>query len=189
MTARQARGEARRDAILDAAERLTVEVGAAGLSLRAVAAACDIRLGHLQHYFPSREALVEDLLARALARSEAEIAGLLAQGDLAGALDALLEEQRRPAAIRLFWELWALAARDRGVARALRRFYDGWVEAVAAVLPARGGDHAATADRARLLVFCLEGLSLTRSGVLGPRSRRFDAAARSVLAELAGIAG
>lgn len=55
-----------REALLDAAERLFAERGAAEASVRAITAAAGVNVAAVSYYFGSREALVEALLARRL---------------------------------------------------------------------------------------------------------------------------
>src|SRR5271165_2303383 len=72
---RRRTGEEARSAILDAAERLLVASGPAGIRLQEVAA--DVGVSHptVLHHFGSREGLLEAVVARAL---ESLHAGLLA---------------------------------------------------------------------------------------------------------------
>lgn len=74
-TLRQRRRAAATREILDAAERHITESGPAALSLRAVARGLGMTVQALYHYFPSREALVTELIAKAY-------------GDLADAVQA-----------------------------------------------------------------------------------------------------
>lgn len=69
-----------RDAILDAAEALVNRLGAAHLTLDAVAQQASVSKGGLLYHFPSKEALLEGMVARQLARFERDQAGCL-QGD------------------------------------------------------------------------------------------------------------
>ena len=59
-----ARRSPARDAVLDAAEALTLEAGAARLTLDAVAARARVSKGGLLYNFPTKEALLEGLIAR-----------------------------------------------------------------------------------------------------------------------------
>lgn len=63
--------------ILDAAEAVTVEDGAARLTLDAVAKRAGISKGGLIHWFPSKEALIEAMLQREMKRFEGELVGEL----------------------------------------------------------------------------------------------------------------
>jgi AcrR family transcriptional regulator len=162
-TAVLAKGRQRIETILDAATRVLIDEGYAQLSTRKIAARAGIRPGHLQYYFPTKQAVVRGLLERYLARAT-EAANARA-GDLDAVLDGILADQTGSEGARFFWELWALAARDPEVAEAMRVFYRGYwrnlVTALLATAPALGRPRAER--RAALLVAMLEGLTLFRS--------------------------
>lgn len=188
------KGQERSEAILDAAERLLVDEGHAALSLRGVAQRAGIRLGNLQYYFTTREELVRALLARVLARARARLEEWMrAAGDSAGALDKalalLLEDQLDPASHRLFYDLWALAAREPTIAAELRVFYAHYTEEVAELLlkAAPRLPRAEARVRAELLVALLEGLSLFRSGTVGAPTRLVEAELRRWVSWLAEV--
>lgn len=191
------KGEQRRAQLLDAAEELLVTAGGAELSMRAVAAAAGVRLGHLQYYFPTHAALVAAVLERVLDRSAQRLAPLLAPagppgapgaGEAAGArgpatdstteelVRALLAEQEDTRLVRLFAELWALAARDEAVSGAVRAFYAEYRAKVAAFLADRRPDlpEAAVRGRAQVFLMLVEGASLFRSGLAGEREPAAD---------------
>lgn len=67
-----------RDRLLDAAERVVVEAGATHLTLDAVAKSAGVSKGGLLYHFPSKEALVEGMLARHFQDVDAEVAKRLA---------------------------------------------------------------------------------------------------------------
>jgi AcrR family transcriptional regulator len=184
------KGQERSEAILDAAERLLVEEGHAALSLRGVAQRVGIRLGNLQYYFATREELVRALLARVLeratARVEARVGAAGSSRTLDAALEPLLEEQKDPNSYRLFYDLWAMAAREPAIAVELRAFYARYVDALAQWLreASPGLGRAEARARAELLVALIEGLSLFRSGTLGEPDKKVDALLRRVTAWL-----
>ncbi|GLF94956.1 TetR/AcrR family transcriptional regulator [Streptomyces yaizuensis] len=181
-----AKGAARRTALLDAAEALLVSGGHTALSLRAVADAAGVRLGHLQYYFPSRDGLVAELLARILQRSldhltESATDGGSGSGTDDVGLDALvgmvLGQQTDTGLVRVFAELWALAARDESVATAVRAFYRQYVDLVADRIATHAPGLPPPERRARAEVFIalVEGASLMRSGIAGTPSAATDA--------------
>ncbi|MFI2607610.1 TetR family transcriptional regulator [Kitasatospora sp. NPDC018619] len=176
------KGAQRREELLDTAEELLVTTGGGELSMRAVAAAAGVRLGHLQHYFPTRTELVAAVLGRVLDRSVERLGPLLdparaRDARLGGLLGALLAEHQDPRLVRLFAELWALAARDPAVAAAVRAFYTRYRELVAAFLAERHPGLAEEERRARARVFIMlvEGASLLRSGLAGTAEPATDA--------------
>ncbi|MFF2350676.1 TetR/AcrR family transcriptional regulator [Kitasatospora sp. NPDC058115] len=175
--ARGRKGAERREALLDAAEGVLVAEGGPELTMRAVAAAAGVRLGHLQYYFPTHADLVAAVLERVLRRSAERLAPLLGTDAPASAVvGALLAEQEDARLVRLFAELWALAARDAAVAGAVRGFYDDYREQVAAFLARRrpGMPEAERRARAGVFVMLVEGASLFRSGVAGERAPDTD---------------
>lgn len=105
-TLRQRRRAAATQEILDAAERHITENGPAALSLRAVARDLGMTVQALYHYFPSREALVTELITKAY-------------GDLADAVQAAVDTAADdPALPRLViaaegYRRWAVAHPER----------------------------------------------------------------------------
>ncbi|WP_406086786.1 TetR/AcrR family transcriptional regulator [Kitasatospora purpeofusca] len=176
------KGAERREALLDAAEEVLVAEGGPEWTMRAVAAAAGVRLGHLQYYFPTHAELVAAVLERVLRRSAERLAPLLsaddAPGAAAGVVTTLLAEQEDARLMRLFVEVWALAARDATVAAAVRGFYGDYRTQVAAFLARRHPDLPEEERRARAGVFIMliEGASLFRSGVAGERDAATDEA-------------
>ncbi|KNB53990.1 TetR/AcrR family transcriptional regulator [Streptomyces caatingaensis] len=172
------RGDARRTSLLDAAETVLVARGHADASLRAIADEAGVRIGHLQHYFPARADLVKAVLERALDRSLERLAAATGpRADAADAVAVLLAEQEDPRLVRLYVELWALAARDEDVAEVVRAFYGTYVGHVEAFLRRLRPERTAAFCRARAETFValLEGAALLRSGIAGKRSGAVDA--------------
>ena len=175
------KGRQRRDAILDAATRVLVEEGYAQLSTRKIAARAAIGPGHLQYYYRTKADVVRALLERYLERSlrDIEARGAAVGGApavrLRTMLDGILDDQDDVAACRMFWEIWALAARDALVAAAAAAFYARYRQGVAAALRAAlPGLSAARAERrAAVLVSLFEGLTVWRFA--GGRRARLDA--------------
>lgn len=61
-----------REAILDAAEAVVMQSGAAHLTLDAVAEAAGVSKGGLLYHFPSKDALVEGMIRRCVTQFEAD---------------------------------------------------------------------------------------------------------------------
>ncbi len=101
-----------------AAQQLLVTEGYAGLSMRAIAARVGISLSTVQHYYKSKEALVEALLTYVLDDYQSRIAALgksmKQDGPLArftATLDMIFEDIKKPQTYGIFVETWALAQR------------------------------------------------------------------------------
>jgi AcrR family transcriptional regulator len=194
-TADTRKGAARRAAILDNAAAILAADGHAALSLRAVATATGIRLGNLQYYFATRADLVAGLLDRLLEASLDRFRDVLDAGAgpgvdggpaIGAAVDILLAEQYEPGLAPLFYELWAMAAHDDGVAVSVRGFYHRYTELVAEhmVKNRPGVDGVGAWGRARTFVALLEGTSLFRSGVAGTPDAGADAMVRQLAVAL-----
>ncbi len=80
-------GSSTRDRILDAAETVVSTLGAQALTLDAVYRQAGISKGGLLYHFPSKEALIDGMIARYLRQSEALYKTLSARGGPDGAGD------------------------------------------------------------------------------------------------------
>lgn len=112
------KGYERASAILEAARQLLARDGYAALSMRSVAQQLGVSLSTVQHYYPSRDALIEALLEQTFARYQAGIDERVAA---AGAgprvelfesiIDYFLADLRDQESSGLFFEIAALANR------------------------------------------------------------------------------
>lgn len=157
----------RAEAILDVAAALLVEKGYSGLSFRSVASRAGLGIGNLQHYFPTRAALIHALLERTFEASVAtlgERSGADPEADIDDAIRHVLEEQTRREPCFLFWELWALSAHDPDASAVMTGFYDRYVAHIAGLVRAARPEVAEEAARraALLIAALLEGASLFR---------------------------
>lgn len=164
----------RREEILSVAERILVDGGAASLTLRAVAAAANMSIGHFQHYFPDREALHLGLAERWMEQFRNKAAARLAHAGTPGEkLDALilqlLDDMNTPLGSLGVWEFWILGARDPAAASNLRVGYDTLYAAVAATI---GGEPQRAKQAARLIVAMVEGVGVLSSHDRDPSSAR-----------------
>jgi AcrR family transcriptional regulator len=166
------KGRRRSEEILDATAALLAQSGYAQLSTRKIAARAGIRPGNLQYYYRTKQDVVRALLDRYLAESMRAIERRVAasagtpEARLRAGIEGILADQQVGRSCELFREIWALAARDRAVARAVQDFYAryraGVAEALLAVNPALGALRANR--RAALIVAMLEGLTVFRFG-------------------------
>lgn len=167
----QNRGRERMENVLLEAERMMIEEGYSGLTMRRLAERCGIALGNLQYYFPSKSALVAALADHICARHREAVETWPAQ-DAApeAAFEALiryvLEDIRKPEGSILYWEFWALAAHDEHAKAAMAELYrtelDLLAEAIARLNPALPGPQIR--HRAEIIVGMLEGSGL----MIGP---------------------
>ncbi|MEV0030016.1 TetR/AcrR family transcriptional regulator [Nocardia sp. NPDC050793] len=168
---RTSKGTQRRAELLDVAERILVEFGHGELTMRAVASAAEIRLGHLQYYFPNRSELITAVLSRTLERTLQRLAPLLASADstepVADMVRMLLIEQDDFCLVRVYTEIWALAARDESTAEVVRSFYRTYQDHVVNLIRARNPRASEDICRvhARVFTMLIEGAALFRSGI------------------------
>lgn len=124
-----AKGHETREQILIAALHLLVEEGYRAMSMRRVAAACDMKLGNLTYHFPTREELVQELLEAIIRAYEIEfdaivhIADETAEERMAELCGLILEDIRTKKTTRVFPELWALSNHDPFVLERVQELY------------------------------------------------------------------
>jgi AcrR family transcriptional regulator len=120
---------AQRERILAAAEQLLVSHGVARSRLRDVAEAAGVSVGTVQHYFDTRDRLIEDLFDwSAERRLDHWLQAVPVEGDPWDRLVALLSASLPEPALwrsRIWIEFCAMA-RDDVLRAKLDRFYDAW---------------------------------------------------------------
>ncbi|HUR09013.1 MAG TPA: TetR/AcrR family transcriptional regulator [Nonomuraea sp.] len=122
-----------RDRILDAVERMLVSGGADAIRLDAVAAQAGVSKGGLLHHFRSKQALLEGVLERQVARFQAELppAGSSPGTFTLAWLDATIPTTDVPArghADQVAVALLAALSGGPEVLDAFRRRYEVWQE-------------------------------------------------------------
>lgn len=146
---------------------ILVEEGYAAFNLRRVAAAVGVRLGAVQYYFPTREALLAATIERWTSMWGATYKVILNQRNLApeqriGDIQNLgVEAQYDPSASLLLYELYALSGREEFVRQILRRDLRIYRKRLAKVLGEIRGDlsEGELMAFASILVAQWEGLS------------------------------
>ncbi|MDC5399231.1 TetR/AcrR family transcriptional regulator [Acinetobacter baumannii] len=86
---RQARSVATFEAILEAAARILETLGFAGFNTNAVAELAGVSMGSLYQYFPSKDALIVELIRRERAKLSNHIVEVIQQSDAADLKDKL----------------------------------------------------------------------------------------------------
>ena len=165
------KGLGRAHDILQAARALLAADGYAGLSMRRVAAETGMSLSNLQHYYQSKDALLEALLLYTMDVFQSKMDSISAAMPSASPLerflstcDMFLEEITDPLTHAIFFELWALASRnafasrlmDKMLARERKTIFN----MIRGLNPAIGDDEYMR--RAILMVAQVEGLMLFR---------------------------
>ena len=123
-----AKGRTRAADILDAAVTVLIEHGYPNLSLRRVAEEAGLRLGNLQHYFPSKDALVQAMLDRViesyLSRFERiRRSALDPEAEFREIIGTVFRDLNTRRTTVFFPELWSLANHDAHVAGYMERMY------------------------------------------------------------------
>ena len=120
------KGYERARAILAAARAIFASQGYAGLAMRTIAARVDVNLSTVQHYFPSKDALLEALLLQTLQDYQAFVdrqveseAGGSRLAKFEAVIDYFLDELGTSESNGVLCELFALANRNSFAAEVL----------------------------------------------------------------------
>ncbi len=192
------KGLGRAHEILQAARALLASEGYAGLSMRAVASKVGISLSNVQHYYQSKDALLEASLEYTMAVFQAKVDGIRDEMQDAPRIeqflsmsDMFLDEITDPVTHAVFFEIWALAARNAFASDLMAKMLGR--ERKAIYLLIRGLNPAISDEeymqRAILIVAQVEGLMLFRLNQT-TRSKEYQAvraALRKVLLNLATV--
>ena len=113
------KGWGRAHGILQAARELLASEGYAGLSMRRVAQAAGMTLSNVQHYYASRDLLLEALLLSIMDEFQSMMARFSAVmrerprlERFLSTADMFLDEITDPVTHAIFFEIWALASRN-----------------------------------------------------------------------------
>lgn len=132
-----AKGNETRELILRTALSILIEEGYRAMSMRRVAAACDMKFGNLTYHYRSREDLVRELMEAVIRSYELEFVSIMhmpgvpAEERLRRVCMLVLDDIRSKKTTRFFPELWALSNHDPFV---LERVQDLYVRARAPLL-------------------------------------------------------
>ena len=165
------KGLGRAHEILQAARTVLAAEGYAGLSMRRVAGEVGISLSNVQHYYQSKDALLEAVLLYTMdvfqAKIDAISAAMQAESPIdrfLSTVDMFLDEITDPVTHAIFFEIWALASRNafasklmyKMMARERKTIFN----LIRGLAPGLGDED--TMQRAILIVAQVEGLMLFR---------------------------
>ena len=165
--AKTAKGRAKVQEILDVARRLFIEGGYAEMTMRQVAEQTGISLSNVQHYFPTRESLLQALLESVMEGYDPtyrnlETRDISPRDRLEAAIRYLLADAKKAESEKLFVEIWSLATRDPIGREIFDRMYShhraNLARLIAAANPALSD--AEVQLRAALVAMQIEGLML-----------------------------
>lgn len=181
--------------ILQAARALLAAEGYAGLSMRRVAAQAGMSLSNVQHYYQSKDALLEALLLYTMELFQKKMDGIAAAMTSASRIDQFLstcdmflDEITDPVTHAIFFELWALASRNAFASQLMDTMLARERKAIFKLI--RGLNPAISDEeymqRAILMVAQIEGLMLFRLNKTERREEFFAvrASVRKVLLAL-----
>lgn len=153
--------------ILAEARSILVSRGYGGFSVRKVAKAAGVSLGHLQHYFPNRAVLLREALdslaLNFMYHFEQDIAPMESALDrLSACAEFILDRGPDEDMIALLREFWCIARQDQAVADSLSGFYKACVSLAARVMQEANTSLSKeqAVKRARVAVSLLSGAFL-----------------------------
>lgn len=122
------KGQTRRQQILDKALEVFIDDGYAGFSVRRVARESGISIGNLHYYFPSKEALLAEMLDSVIEQyadqfEALRVAGRTARERFTGLISFLIHDLGSDRTATLFPEVWALSNHDPAAAELMERMY------------------------------------------------------------------
>jgi AcrR family transcriptional regulator len=140
-----------RQRLLDAAEELFASHGFTATTTRAIAERAGTSTGMVFYHFPSKEALLETLLAERSPHADLETILDQHSGDPRGALQELSRAiqdtiEKRGEVLRIM-----IHAEDPGTRALFRRYVDNAVRALARYLHVELGEHGLAHDQARAM--------------------------------------
>ncbi len=165
------KGRGRAHEILLVARRLLAAEGYAGLTMRRVAQEAGMSLSNLQHYYGSKEQLLEALLLTTMDEFQAKMdriavamAGRPQVERFLSTVDMFLDEITEPTMHAIFFEIWALASRHPFASSLMGKMMGRERKAVYGLI--QGLNPAITEEqymeRAVLVVAQIQGLMLFR---------------------------
>lgn len=157
----------RQQDILNAARILFSEEGYDQLSLRKVASKVGIHLKTLQHYFPTKESMVQPMLeyTNSIYRQTFESLRLStddAASHLEKVIDFLLRDEKDKQTAGFFYQFWARAHVDDHANQLMQRMYHYQCQNMANLMEPLNPDMDPTTrkERAAMLVAMIEGMML-----------------------------
>lgn len=190
------KGYERAHDILQAAREIFAAEGYGGLSMRRVAMHVGVSLSNVQHYYQSKDMLVEAVLLDTLNQFQEKIDSIAAS--MAGAsrveqfmatVDMFLEELGSPVMRGMFFEFWALATRNTFASTLMERMQARERKAIFNLIQGLSPEISDSeyVVRAALIVAQIEGLMLfrVRNRPKRPELEGLERAARQAVLRLA----
>lgn len=163
-----AKGRRRAFEILDCALDILAKNGFEQVTLREVARRLEMSIGNLQHYFPTRESLVEAMLTSVMQQYDVAYSRLEGM-DTAAPRDRLIKVIRylladisNPRTNGIFFELWAQANRNPFASQIMAKMYRHHIESIEKLIYDVNKDLTPQAARTRAVIIAsmIEGLMI-----------------------------
>lgn len=160
---------AKEQMILEAALKLLVENGDAGLTMRKLAETTGMRLSNVQYYFKKRNDVLVAMVTRYFEDCTQDLVQLTQECEASTPHDRLLFLIRAGLAhgqevsdmCRSFREIWAISSRDAVIDQCLMGYYRGFADVLANFAFPNGIDEMSRARMKSLLIPYFEGYSIT----------------------------
>lgn len=128
-----AKGRTRASDIIDAAIKVLIEQGYHHLSMRKAADAAGVRLGNLQHYYPTKEALVRAMLDRVIDGYLGRFERIRRRGDdpreeFRAIVESVFLDLGRRRTTVFFPELWSLSNHEPYITPLMDQMYGRYRE-------------------------------------------------------------
>jgi AcrR family transcriptional regulator len=167
-TQHKAKGEGRVRQILEVGRLLFAREGYAGFTMRTVASRTGMKLGNLQHYYKTREQLLQAVLEKVMFSYDGHYLQLpgAQNGNAKKRFQAitrfLIEDLKKPLTSGTFLELWALAERHDFAAAIMDRMYRHHRKNIGELIRSLNPSlsESARSLRAALIAAQIEGLTI-----------------------------
>lgn len=175
-------GEDRRQALVEVAFHQIAERGFEGLRTREVAAGAGVNIATLHYYFPTKEALIRGVVARAMGRFRSTLAPHGSPDDqLVNHLKAVRDLMRKePEVGVVMGELALRSTRDASLARIMRETNDAWHRTLRSLLRRAASDGHLSSDLDSDEAASLMVTTLTSLGLPSINAARKDQAIREL---------
>jgi AcrR family transcriptional regulator len=165
-TAIQTRGKARVADILASAKAVLVSDGLSALTTRRVAEDLGISIGNLAYYFPSKDALLQAIVAHVIEgydkefEQESKSFPNSPRERLQAFFRYLIEDSKRPEVQRFFYQFWGLATQNAEIAKARTAMYQHFAaQLLKMLIDIHPGKSASALEHTVFaLLACIEGL-------------------------------
>ena len=162
------KGQARIEAILDAALEVLTGQGYKKLTLRQIALHAGIKVGNLTYYYRTKESLLKDLLEKILSTYLVEMDRIVvASGDspedgFVAVIEYLIEDLNTQRTTKFFPELWALSNHDEYTAELMENMYAAERQVIEKLIRAINPelDKQQTGDLALFISCSIEGMTM-----------------------------